>query len=153
MSDSTINILLVEDDPKDVRLTIHALNAAGLGTNIEVVRDGAEALDFLFCRGLHAERDIEDRPRMIMLDLKVPKVTGIEVLAEIKHHAATRPIPVVVLTSSRQEADLAACYRLGANSYIQKPFDFDDFRTTIASVARYWLVVNQPPPDRAFAAE
>ncbi len=141
---SVVEILLVEDNPDDVELTLHGLRRERLANNIQVVRDGEEALEFLFCRGRYADR-ADNRLRLILLDLKLPKVDGIEVLRRIKADERTRTIPVVVLTSSREEQDVVATYNLGANSYIQKPVDFDKFRGTVKQVGLYWLVVNQPP--------
>lgn len=148
--DEAIEILLVEDDPKDVRLTIHALRGENLGNRIEVARDGEEALDFIFCRGAHINRSPNSRPKLILLDLKLPKVDGLQVLREIKADPHTRAIPVTVLTSSREERDMIESYRLGVNSYIQKPVDFSQFRETIRSLGFYWMVVNQIPPESAF---
>lgn len=150
---SALEILLVEDDPKDVRLTLHALKAANLGNHIDVVRDGEEALDYLFRRGPFVDRQITSRPKLIILDLKLPKISGLEVLKEIKEHPQTRALPVAILTSSREERDMVDSYKLGVNSYIQKPVDFDDFRKTISSLGYYWIVVNQAPPERAFESE
>jgi CheY-like chemotaxis protein len=145
MGDDVIEILLVEDDPKDIRLTLHALRAENLGNKIEVARDGEEALDFLFCRGAYSERSPNQRPKLILLDLKLPKVDGLQVLREIKADPATRSIPVTILTSSREERDLVESYKLGVNSYIQKPVDFDQFRQTIRTLGLYWILVNQVP--------
>lgn len=145
-----VEILLVEDDPEDVQLTLHALHNEKLVNRIQVVRDGEEALDFLFHRGPHSDRDDNCRPKLILLDLKLPKVDGLEVLRQVKQDPRTRVIPVVILTSSKQEQDVVASYQLGVNSYIQKPVDFDQFRATIKQLGFYWLLVNQPPPVRAF---
>src|SRR5271169_4779825 len=152
MSQADIEILLVEDNPDDLELALHALRREKLANNIEVARDGAEALDFIFCRGGYAHRDFNRQPRLILLDLKLPKVDGLQVLSEIKNDARTKSIPVVILTSSREEKDLVEGYRLGVNSYIQKPVDFEQFRSSIKQVGLYWLVVNQPPPAVARAA-
>jgi CheY-like chemotaxis protein len=140
-----IEILLVEDNPDDVELTLHALRKENLANSIHVARDGEEALEFLFCNGLHAERSMERPPKLILLDLKLPKVDGMEVLKRIKADERTRAIPVVILTSSKEERDLFKSYGLGANSYIQKPVDFDQFRETVKTVGLYWLVINQLP--------
>jgi CheY-like chemotaxis protein len=140
-----VEILLVEDNPDDVELTLHALRKENLANNIHVARDGEEALEFLFCNGTHADRTFERPPKLILLDLKLPKVDGMEVLNRLKSDARTRSIPVVILTSSKEERDLVRGYNLGANSYIQKPVDFDQFRGTVKSVGLYWLVINQPP--------
>jgi CheY-like chemotaxis protein len=147
-----VEILLVEDDPDDIELTLHALEQGHLVNRIQVVRDGAEALDFIFCRGGHSDRDIDCRPTLVLLDLKLPKVDGLEVLRQLKSDARTKTIPVVVLTSSKQENDRLECYLLGVNSFIQKPVDFDQFRETIRQLGMYWLLLNQPPPAGAAAA-
>jgi len=145
-----IEILLVEDDPDDLELTLRALREDHVGNQVQVARDGEEALDFLFCRGPFSGRDPDCRPKIILLDLKLPKVNGLEVLEQIKRDPRTRAVPVVILTSSKQDQDLVQGYRLGVNSYIQKPVDFDQFRAAIKRLGYYWLVVNQPPPQRAF---
>jgi CheY-like chemotaxis protein len=145
-----VEILLVEDDPADMELALQALRAEKLANHIEVARDGEEALDYLFCRGKYAQRSFENAPRLVLLDLKLPKVDGMEVLTQIKNDPRTRAIPVVVLTSSRQEADLAKSYNLGVNSYIQKPVDWEQFRKVVKEMGLYWLVVNQSPPPAAF---
>jgi len=145
-----IEILLVEDDPDDLELTMHALQEEHICNRIQVARDGEEALDFLFCRGPFSQRDPDCHPKLILLDLKLPKLDGLEVLEQIKRDPRTRALPVVILTSSKQEDDLVKGYRLGGNSYIQKPVDFDQFRNTIKRLGYYWLLVNQPPPGAAF---
>jgi len=138
-------ILLVEDSQDDIDLTMHTLRRENLANNISIARDGEEALDFLFCRGAYAQRAPEQLPRLVLLDLKLPKVDGIEVLAQIKADRRTKIIPVVILTSSREERDLVNSYNLGANSYIQKPVDFDQFRQVVKSLGLYWLVINHRP--------
>src|SRR5437764_6075881 len=146
MPDRQIEILLVEDNRDDVELTLHALRKENLANHIQVARDGEEALDFLFCNGPHADRSFEHPPRLILLDIKLPKVDGMEVLRRLKADPRTQCIPVVILTSSKEERDLVKGYGLGANSYIQKPVDFDQFRDTVKNVGLYWLVINQPAP-------
>lgn len=141
-----LDILLVEDNEDDMELALHALRREKLANKMYVARDGEEALDFLFCRGPFAERHFDVPPKLVLLDLKLPKVCGMEVLKEIKGDPRTKSIPVVIMTSSKEERDMVASYNLGANSYIQKPVDFDQFRETVKSVGLYWLVINQPPP-------
>jgi two-component system, response regulator len=145
MSESKIEILLVEDNPNDVKLALHAFSRHNLANQIHVARDGAEALDFIFCTGPHASRRIENAPKVILLDLKLPLVDGIEVLRRLKADPRTRVIPVVVLTSSREEPDIETCYKLGINSYIVKPVDFDQFVEVARNLGFYWLLLNQPP--------
>jgi CheY-like chemotaxis protein len=136
-------ILLVEDNQDDLDLTLHALRRENLANQILVVRDGEEALDFLFCKGKYAERSFDCPPRLVLLDLKLPKVNGTEVLKLVKADPRTRTIPVVILTSSKEERDLVHSYNYGANSYIQKPVNFSEFRQTVKQLGLYWLVVNQ----------
>lgn len=143
--ENQIEILLVEDNPSDVELTLHALKKHNLANRIEVVRDGAEALEFIFCTGKYAHRSIENSPKVILLDLKLPKVDGLEVLRRVKSDPCTRTIPVVVLTSSREERDIVESYRLGVNSYITKPVDFEQFTEAVRQLGFYWLLLNQPP--------
>jgi Response regulators consisting of a CheY-like receiver domain and a winged-helix DNA-binding domain len=140
-----VEILLVEDNPNDVELTLHALRANNLANDIKVVRDGAEALDFIMCRGPFADRDINHGPKVILLDLKLPKVDGIEVLRQTKGDSRTKMIPIVVLTSSKQDRDIVESYQLGVNSYIAKPVDFQQFMEAVRNLGLYWLVYNQPP--------
>jgi CheY-like chemotaxis protein len=140
-----LEVLLVEDDPDDVELTLHTLKEARITNAIQIARDGQEALDYIFRRGAHSGH--EGPPlRLILLDLKLPKVDGLQVLREIKADRRTRGIPVVILTSSKEEKDLVTGYDLGANSYIQKPVDFEQFQNTIREAGFYWLLVNQPLP-------
>jgi two-component system response regulator len=138
-------ILLVEDNLNDIELTLHALRAENLANQIHVARDGEEALDYLFNRGAHANRKPGDHPDLVLLDLKLPKVHGMEVLRQIKGDPALRRVPVVILTSSREDRDLIESYDLGVNSYIQKPVEFDKFRDIIKRLGLYWLVVNERP--------
>jgi two-component system, response regulator len=136
-------VLLVEDNPNDLELTLHALDRGRCANRIDVARDGAEACEYLFCEGRYADRDPTDGPRLIMLDIKLPLVTGIEVLRRIKADPRTRHCPVVMLTSSAEDSDLTACYDLGANSYIVKPVDIDRFFEAINEIGLYWLVLNR----------
>ena len=139
-------ILLVEDNPDDEALTIRALNKNKIANNLSVVRDGVEALDFLFCTGSYTERDPNNLPEVILLDLKLPKLDGLEVLRRIREDKRTRLLPVVILTSSIEEQDLIKSYSLGANSYIRKPVDFSQFVEAVHQLGMYWLVLNEPPP-------
>ena len=145
MLENVVEILLVEDNPNDVRLTLHALRNYNLTNNIHVVRDGAEALDFIFCTGVYAQRNIAQPPKVVLLDLKLPLMTGLEVLQQIKTDERTRLIPVVVLTSSREERDIVDSYRLGVNSYITKPVDFEQFTEAVRALGMYWALLNQAP--------
>jgi CheY-like chemotaxis protein len=145
MNTEALDILLVEDSQDDVDLALLTLRREKLANNISVVRDGEEALDFLFCRGAFVARSFEHPPKLVLLDLKLPKVDGMELLKQIKSDPRTKTIPVVVMTSSKEERDLVASYHLGANSYIQKPVDFEEFREMVKTVGLYWLVINQPP--------
>jgi CheY-like chemotaxis protein len=146
MTIDSIEILLVEDNPSDVQLALRALRKKKLANNIEVARDGEEALDFLFYRGKFAQRP-RNNPKLILLDLKLPKVDGLQVLEQLRKDERTKAVPVVVLTSSKEDPDIATSYALGANSYIQKPVDFDNFQQVVEQLGLYWLVINQPPPS------
>ena len=146
-----IEILLVEDDPNDVELTLRVLRKNNLANKIHIAGDGEEALDFLFCRGKFSDRQFDNPPKVVFLDLKLPKLNGLEVLRELKKDPRTQPIPVVVMTSSREQRDLVDGYRLGVNSYIQKPIDFGEFQAVIKDLGYYWLIVNQRPPPETFA--
>lgn len=145
MTEKTVEILLVEDNPNDVELTLHALRENNITNHIEVVRDGAEALDFIFNTGAYANRPQDQHPKVILLDLKLPKVSGLEVLERVKSDPHTKTIPVVALTSSREEPDITRCYQLGVNSYIVKPVDFEQFTEAVRNLGLYWLLLNQPP--------
>ena len=147
MSMQNITILLVEDNPDDELLTLRALQKNNMGRNIFVVRDGAEALDFLFCRNTYADRDPHDLPGLILLDLKIPKIDGLEVLNIIRTDSRTQLVPVVVLTSSKEEQDLIRGYKGGANSYIRKPVDFNRFMEYVQELGLYWLRLNEGPPN------
>jgi two-component system, response regulator len=144
MNANEVDILLVDDSQDDVDLTLHALRSENLANHVFVVRDGEEALDFLFCTGTHSERSFEHPPKIVLLDLKLPKVDGMQVLKQIKQDQRTKAIPVILMTSSREERDRVIGYNLGANSYLQKPVDFPEFRKMVKLLGLYWLVVNQP---------
>lgn len=141
----TFDILLVEDNPNDVELTIRALKKKNLANRICVAEDGAQALDILFARGKYARRENAIPPKVVLLDLKLPKVSGLEVLKEIKSDPRTKKIPVVIVTSSREDPDIKEAYALGANSYVVKPVDFEQFFEAMSNLGLYWLLVNQPP--------
>jgi CheY-like chemotaxis protein len=146
MNESTpVEILLVEDNPQDLELALRALRKANLTNRIQVARDGVEALEFILCEGAHAGRRIEDSPKVILLDLKLPRVDGLEVLKRIKADPRTRTIPVVVLTSSKEQNDVVESYALGVNSYIVKPVNFESFAEAVQQLGLYWLLLNQPP--------
>jgi two-component system response regulator len=153
MQNRAPKLLLVDDDPADVELTVHALAQYQAAHPIRVAEDGKEALDYLFCRGAHSERKPDERPSLILLDLKLPKVDGLEVLKAIRADVRTRAIPVVILTSSKERKDVAQAYRHLANGFIQKPVDFDRFREVVGQIGSYWLEANQPPPPEAFASD
>lgn len=140
-----VEILLVEDNPSDAELTIRALKKSNLGNSLVHVKDGAEALDFIFACGVYAHRKINNVPKVILLDLKMPKVDGLEVLQKIKSDERTKTIPVVVMTSSREEQDIVMSYKYGVNSYIVKPVEFNEFAKAIADLGLYWLIINQSP--------
>jgi two-component system response regulator len=140
-----VEILLVEDNPADAELALRALKKYNLANRVVHVSDGEEALDFVFARGAFADRSVENHPKVILLDLKLPKVDGLEVLRAIKSDPRTQLIPVVVMTSSREEKDIVESYRLGVNSYIVKPVDFDKFLAAVRDIGFYWLLLNQPP--------
>lgn len=140
-----VEILLVEDNPTDAELCIRALKKSNLANSLVWVKDGAEALDFLFATGVYADRDIQSPPKVVLLDLRLPKVDGMEVLRKIKQDERTKSIPVVVLTSSKEDRDVVDSYKLGVNSYISKPVEFDAFAKTVSELGLYWLLVNHPP--------
>ena len=146
MSDEIVDILLVEDNPSDAELAIHALKTANLANHLEWVKDGEAALDFLFCRGAFATRT-NHMPKVVLLDLRLPKVDGIDVLRAIRANEHTRELPVVVLTSSKEERDIVSTYQLGVNSFVAKPVAFNDFAKTVAELGMYWVLVNKSPVD------
>ncbi|MBI5459697.1 response regulator [Methanobacterium sp.] len=140
-----LEILLVEDNPTDAELTMRALKRKNLANRLVWVKDGAEALDFIHAQGQFQDRDPEDLPRLILLDLRMPKVDGLEVLKRIKANEQTRKIPVVVLTSSQQDKDVVESYKLGVNSYVSKPVEFDEFIDAVSTLGLYWMLINKPP--------
>jgi two-component system response regulator len=139
-------ILLVEDNPDDVDLTLRSFEKNNISNKVVVAADGVEAIDYLFGRGKYADRDIKDLPVVVLLDLKLPKISGLEVLKNIRQDEALKLMPVVILTSSSQEEDVINGYKLGANSYIRKPVNFNDFQEAIKCLGLYWLIWNEPPP-------
>jgi len=145
MSENKIEILLVEDNPHDAEMTIRALKKVNLSNKLIHVKDGAEALDFIFAKGAFSDRHIENKPRVILLDIKMPKVDGIEVLRQIKLNDTTKTIPVVIMTSSKEEQDVITSYDLGVNSYVVKPVDFEGFAKAVSELGFYWLITNQQP--------
>ncbi|HNX82412.1 MAG TPA: response regulator [Candidatus Omnitrophota bacterium] len=145
MNNEQIEVLLVEDNPNDVELTLRAFRLHNLVNKIHVVQDGAEALDFIFCEGAYKNRDIRKPPKVVILDLKLPKINGKEVLKRIKSDERTKIIPVVVMTSSQEESDIFETYNLGVNSFIVKPVDFEKFVDTVKELGMYWVFINKPP--------
>jgi two-component system, response regulator len=143
-SDNAVEILLVEDNPRDAELTIRALKKKNLANSLYHVEDGVEALDFLFARGKYADRDINEAPKVVLLDLKLPRIDGLEVLTALKADERTQAIPVVIITSSAEDPDVQKAYQLGANSYVIKPVQFDAFMEAMVRVGIYWLMVNHP---------
>ncbi len=141
---NAVEILIVEDNPRDAELTVRALRKNNLANNVFIAKDGAEALDFFFCRGKFAERTFTSPPKVVLLDLKLPKVSGLEVLKIVKADKRTLNIPIVIVTSSRQEPDIQEAYAFGVNSYVVKPVDFDQFIDAMSSLGLYWLLVNEP---------
>jgi len=144
MSYQHVEILLVEDSSADAEMTLRTLKRRGIANNVEWVKDGVEAIDYLFCQGTYAGR-ANGVPKLVLLDLKMPRMDGLQVLQKMKADALTRTIPVVMMTSSREEGDLIASYELGVNSYVVKPVDFDKFAETVAQVGMYWLIANEAP--------
>ncbi len=140
-----VEILLVEDNPQDLELAVRALRKAHLANNIQVARDGEEALDYIFAQGGFAGREISESPKVVLLDLKLPKIDGLTVLERIKGDPRTQTIPVVVMTSSKEHRDVAEAYNLGANSYIVKPVNFDNFIESVGKIGMYWLLLNESP--------
>ena len=143
-----VEILLVEDSPQDAELTIRALKKRNLANHLVHVADGQEALDFLFCTGPYAQRPPCEQPKVVMLDLKLPKVSGIEVLRKLRADERTRFLPVVIMTSSREDSDVIESYKLGANSYVVKPVGFENFAEAVSNLGLYWLLLNQPPASQ-----
>ncbi len=145
MSLDEVEILLVEDNPTDAELTIRALKRKNLINKLVWVKDGAEALDFLFAKCIYSDRNVNDLPKLILLDLRMPKVDGLEVLHEIKANEKTKRIPVVILTSSKEDRDIVESYKLGVNSYVSKPVEFDEFIDAVSTMGFYWILINKPP--------
>jgi two-component system, response regulator len=142
---NSMEILLVEDNESDAKLTIRALQKHNLCNNLIHLKDGAEAVDYLFAKGEYSERQVEDKPRVILLDLNMPKMGGLDVLREIRNDERTKYIPVVVMTSSKEDSDIIESYKLGVNSYVVKPVGFDNFSKAVAELGLYWMLVNQSP--------
>jgi two-component system, response regulator len=147
MSDCTVDILLVEDNPNDIELAVYAFTKQNIIDRVRIVRDGVEALDFIFCEGEYKQRDHREGPKIIMLDLKIPKISGLEVLQRVKSDPRTKRIPVIALTTSHEFRDVNTCYLLGVNSYITKPVDFDEFSFAITLIRNYWLGLNLFPVE------
>ncbi len=143
--EGVFDIVIIEDDPNDAELMVRSLKNNRLANQLTILEDGEQALDYIFCRGQYEDRDSSGTPRVIFLDLKLPKVNGLEVLKQVKSNESTRKIPVIIVTSSKEEPDIATAYDLGANSYVVKPVDFDDFAKTINELGSYWLEVNEKP--------
>jgi two-component system response regulator len=144
MNYNEIEVLLVEDNIHDAELTIRSLKKVNLASKLFHVKDGAEALDFIYAHGDYADRDTDNSPKLIILDIKMPKVDGIEVLRQLKSNQLTKAIPVVIMTSSKEEQDIVTSYNLGVNSYVVKPVNFADFAKAVAELGLYWLIINQP---------
>jgi two-component system response regulator len=140
-----VELLIVEDNDQDLELALRALKKAKFSNHIQIARDGIEALDYIFCENSHRDRKIDNQPKLVLLDLKLPKVSGIDVLERIKSDPRTKEIPVVVLTSSNQDRDIEYCYQVGVNSYIVKPVDFERFAIAVRDLGMYWLLLNQAP--------
>ena len=143
MNEEKVEVLLVEDNPHDAEMTIRSLRKVNLANRLIHLKDGAEALDFIFARGVYSDRQIQDKPKVILLDIKMPKVDGIEVLRQIKSNEATKTIPIVIMTSSKEEQDIIVSYNLGVNSYVVKPVDFEGFAKAVSELGFYWLITNQ----------
>lgn len=148
-SEGNSSILLVEDNHQDELLTIRALKKHNIHNNIELVRDGEEALDYMFGRGKYSGRDTKQLPQLILLDLKLPKIDGLQVLREIRSHKETALLPIVVLTTSKEDSDLVTAYQLGTNAYVRKPVDFNEFSDAVRNLGLFWLIINQAPPKTA----
>ena len=147
MSSDEVEILLVEDNPSDAELTMRALKKKNMINKLVWVKDGAEALDFIFAKGDYSDRNMEDVPKLILLDLRMPKVDGLEVLHKIKENDLTKKIPVVILTSSSEDRDIVESYKLGVNSYVSKPVEFDEFIDAVSTLGFYWILINKPPSE------